>query len=213
MGGGVACRHWDGSGWTALRSGVREVTLGHTGGRGGIGQDRSVDARTGPRREDPSCPGKHVQRDGWAQDGNLWGSVVLGIVTVAASICRESVWPVAGGQPRQDGLGGICSSPFGLPTPRGSVGSTTMPRLARPAVLRTIPSSRLSQEDRTGCSRRGAGLLPGRRPIVREGEAGDAMYVLLSAGRGGRGRAFHTLRAGDFFGEMALLTARRRTAR
>jgi CRP/FNR family transcriptional regulator, cyclic AMP receptor protein len=49
--------------------------------------------------------------------------------------------------------------------------------------------------------------------IVREGDPGDAMYVLLSGSAevdvGGR---FHTLRTGDFFGEMALLTERRRTA-
>ncbi|MGH2574021.1 MAG: Crp/Fnr family transcriptional regulator [Actinomycetota bacterium] len=49
--------------------------------------------------------------------------------------------------------------------------------------------------------------------IVREGEPGDGMYVLLT-GRtevevGGR---FHRLGPGDFFGEMALLGVKKRLA-
>ena len=49
--------------------------------------------------------------------------------------------------------------------------------------------------------------------IVEQGDKGDAMYVML----GGRaevdvGGRFHVLKAGDFFGEMALLAAKRRMA-
>jgi CRP-like cAMP-binding protein len=49
--------------------------------------------------------------------------------------------------------------------------------------------------------------------IVRSGDPGDGMYVLLK-GRtevdvGGR---FHRLGSGDFFGEMALLGVRKRLA-
>ena len=49
--------------------------------------------------------------------------------------------------------------------------------------------------------------------IVREGDVGDAMYIVLEGVAevdvGGR---FHRLRAGNFFGEMALITAKKRMA-
>ncbi len=49
--------------------------------------------------------------------------------------------------------------------------------------------------------------------IVTEGELGDSMYVVLSGiaevDVGGR---FHRLGAGDFFGEMALVSSRKRIA-
>ncbi len=49
--------------------------------------------------------------------------------------------------------------------------------------------------------------------IVEQGQPGDAMFVMLEGSAevevGGR---FHRLRAGDFFGEMALITSKRRTA-
>lgn len=49
--------------------------------------------------------------------------------------------------------------------------------------------------------------------IVSEGEMGDGMYVMLSGTAevdvGGR---FHSLTEGDFFGEMALISARKRIA-
>ncbi|MEP6477421.1 MAG: cyclic nucleotide-binding domain-containing protein [Actinomycetota bacterium] len=49
--------------------------------------------------------------------------------------------------------------------------------------------------------------------IVAEGEMGDGMYVVLSGTAevdiGGR---FHTLTPGDFFGEMALISSRKRIA-
>lgn len=49
--------------------------------------------------------------------------------------------------------------------------------------------------------------------IVTEGEMGDGMYVMLSGTAevdvGGR---FHALTEGDFFGEMALISARKRIA-
>ena len=50
-------------------------------------------------------------------------------------------------------------------------------------------------------------------PIVRQGEPGDAMFVVVSGTAevdvGGR---FHSLGPGSFFGEMALLTSRARIA-
>ena len=49
--------------------------------------------------------------------------------------------------------------------------------------------------------------------IVEEGEPGDAMYVISDGAAevdvGGR---FHRLKQGDFFGEMALITSRKRIA-
>jgi CRP-like cAMP-binding protein len=49
--------------------------------------------------------------------------------------------------------------------------------------------------------------------IVERGELGDGMYLILAGTAevdvGGR---FHTLKQGDFFGEMALITARNRMA-
>jgi CRP-like cAMP-binding protein len=49
--------------------------------------------------------------------------------------------------------------------------------------------------------------------IVERGDAGDAMYIILSGAAevdvGGR---FHRLERGDFFGEMAVLAGKRREA-
>ena len=49
--------------------------------------------------------------------------------------------------------------------------------------------------------------------IVSEGDLGDGMYIVLSGTAevdvGGR---FHQLTAGDFFGEMALISSRKRIA-
>ena len=86
---------------------------------------------------------------------------------------------------------------------------------ADPAVLRTIPffadlpAGDLEEVLGVG----GPVSFQQGEAIVREGDPGDALYILLSGSAevdvGGR---FHTLRTGDFFGEMALLTERRRTA-
>jgi CRP-like cAMP-binding protein len=49
--------------------------------------------------------------------------------------------------------------------------------------------------------------------IFEEGDAGDGMYIVLEGSVqvtvGGR---FHTLKAGDFFGEMALISSKKRLA-
>jgi CRP-like cAMP-binding protein len=82
-------------------------------------------------------------------------------------------------------------------------------------ALRAIPFfADLSAEDLEGVARVGhpRSFSPGEA-IVEQGTPGDAMYVMLT-GRaevdvGGR---FHVLKAGDFFGEMALITAKRRMA-
>ena len=53
---------------------------------------------------------------------------------------------------------------------------------------------------------------PGQ-PIVQQGDAGDGMYIMLSGTAevdvGGR---FHKLTTGNFFGEMALISAGKRMA-
>jgi CRP-like cAMP-binding protein len=84
-----------------------------------------------------------------------------------------------------------------------------------PTSLRASPIfAELSQRDLqqvVGVGRRES-FEPGQ-VIVSKGDVGDAMYVLLSGSAdvdvGGR---FHTLRPGDFFGEMALVASKRRTA-
>jgi CRP/FNR family transcriptional regulator, cyclic AMP receptor protein len=54
---------------------------------------------------------------------------------------------------------------------------------------------------------------PAGEPIFELGDHGDAMYVILSGeARVDVGGRFHVLRAGDFFGEMALLAPGKRMA-
>ena len=49
--------------------------------------------------------------------------------------------------------------------------------------------------------------------IVEEGAPGDAMYIVVSGvARVEAGGRFHDLQTGAFFGEMALITAKRRMA-
>ena len=49
--------------------------------------------------------------------------------------------------------------------------------------------------------------------IVEEGDAGDAMYIVVSGkARVDAGGRFHIMEAGDFFGEMALISRKKRMA-
>ncbi len=82
-------------------------------------------------------------------------------------------------------------------------------------ALRAIPLfADLSEEDLEAVSHVGhPRSFSAGEAIVEQGATGDAMYVML----GGRaevdvGGRFHVLKAGDFFGEMALLAAKRRLA-
>jgi CRP-like cAMP-binding protein len=74
--------------------------------------------------------------------------------------------------------------------------------------------SSLSHEDLEGILR--VGRPASFRPddtIVEEGDLGDAMYIVLSgSARVEAGGRFHTLKEGEFFGEMALITAKKRMA-
>jgi small-conductance mechanosensitive channel/CRP-like cAMP-binding protein len=55
-------------------------------------------------------------------------------------------------------------------------------------------------------------------PIIRQGEAGDSLFiiiqgdVLISLGQGGINQSVTTLKPGDFFGEMSLITGEPRAA-
>src|SRR5205814_8606987 len=55
-------------------------------------------------------------------------------------------------------------------------------------------------------------------PIIRQGESGDSLFIILqgdvlvSLGQGGINQSVTTLRAGDFFGEMSLVTGEPRSA-
>jgi CRP-like cAMP-binding protein len=82
-------------------------------------------------------------------------------------------------------------------------------------ALRGIPFfATLSDEDLDGVLRVGdtVAFEPGEA-IVERGQPGDAMFVMMGGTAevdvGGR---FHRLSAGDLFGEMALITSKRRTA-
>ncbi len=72
----------------------------------------------------------------------------------------------------------------------------------------------LSPEDIDGILRVGrpVSFEPGQA-MIEQGDAGDGMYIILSGAAevdvGGR---FHRLTTGDFFGEMALITAGKRMA-
>jgi len=84
-----------------------------------------------------------------------------------------------------------------------------------PMALRASPIfAELSQHDlqKVVAVGRRESFEPGQ-VIVTKGEMGDAMYVVLAGSAevdvGGR---FHTLKPGDFFGEMALVAAKKRTA-
>ena len=72
-----------------------------------------------------------------------------------------------------------------------------------------LPIEELEQVARVGST---VTFEPGST-IVAEGDLGDGMYIMLSGTAevdvGGR---FHTLTAGDFFGEMALISSRKRIA-
>ena len=89
----------------------------------------------------------------------------------------------------------------------------------RPAVevaaLRSTPFfAGLSEQDLDGIASVGhpVGFAAGEA-IVEAGDPGDAMYIVVDGSAevdvGGR---YHTLKAGDFFGEMALIASRRRMA-
>jgi len=82
-------------------------------------------------------------------------------------------------------------------------------------ALRAIPFfSGLKAQDLSAIVRVGerATFEPGAA-MVEAGDRGDAMYVILSGSAevdvGGR---YHVLKAGDFFGEMALISSKKRTA-
>jgi CRP/FNR family transcriptional regulator, cyclic AMP receptor protein len=89
----------------------------------------------------------------------------------------------------------------------------------RPAVetaaLQNTPFfAGLPQEDLDGILRVGHLVaFEAGEAIVEAGDPGDAMYIVVDGAAevdvGGR---YHTLKQGDFFGEMALIAARRRMA-
>jgi CRP-like cAMP-binding protein len=72
----------------------------------------------------------------------------------------------------------------------------------------------LSAEDLEGIVQIGAPVtFDAGRPIVEEGDPADGMYVILDGeARVDVGGRFHILKAGDFFGEMALIAPSKRMA-
>lgn len=74
--------------------------------------------------------------------------------------------------------------------------------------------SGLSPEDLQGIVDVGRSVsYPTGDAIVEEGDAGDGMYIIVSGeARVDVGGRFHVLKAGDFFGEMALIAPGKRMA-
>ena len=87
--------------------------------------------------------------------------------------------------------------------------ATQIQALQQTPFFAGLPTEELEQVARVGST---VTFEPGST-IVAEGDLGDGMYVVLSGTAevdvGGR---FHTLTAGDFFGEMALISSRKRIA-
>jgi CRP-like cAMP-binding protein len=72
----------------------------------------------------------------------------------------------------------------------------------------------LSPEDLEGIVKVGQQVsFEAGQPIVEEGDPADGMYVVMSGeARVDVGGRFHIMKAGDFFGEMALIAPGRRMA-
>lgn len=82
-------------------------------------------------------------------------------------------------------------------------------------ALRSVPFfAALEQEDLENVLSAGrAASFDAGEPIVKRGDRGDAMYVIVSGrARVDVGGRYHDLRPGDFFGEMALITQKSRAA-
>jgi CRP-like cAMP-binding protein len=83
------------------------------------------------------------------------------------------------------------------------------------AALESTPFfSGLAPEDLSGILDVGrAASYPAGAAIVEEGDVGDGMFIVVGGeARVDVGGRFHVLRAGDFFGEMALISPGRRMA-
>jgi CRP-like cAMP-binding protein len=83
-----------------------------------------------------------------------------------------------------------------------------------PILIPLSDAERAELASRVGVQIYGAGEL-----IVKEGEAGDSMYIIrsgacdaLKAGENERMKLLSTMRKGDFFGEISLLTGEKRSA-
>lgn len=82
--------------------------------------------------------------------------------------------------------------------------------LASTPLFRELPAETMGVFTRTGeLKRQSAG-----QAVIREGEPGDSFYLVLrgTLGVSKEGQNISALKQGDFFGEIALLTARPRTA-
>src|SRR4249920_2062480 len=83
------------------------------------------------------------------------------------------------------------------------------------AALESTPFfSGLAPEDLSGILDVGqAASYPAGEAIVEEGDVGDGMFIVVGGeARVDVGGRFHVLKAGDFFGEMALISPGRRMA-
>jgi CRP-like cAMP-binding protein len=91
-----------------------------------------------------------------------------------------------------------------------AVSTERVDRLQAVPLLARLSSSQLRRLAEVGAER----TFPAGEPVVREGENGQALYVILEGEAEVRrsGRTTAALAAGQFFGEAALLVERPRTA-
>ena len=184
--------------------------------------DRGL-ARAVVRLLDAEMPERRSTDDGLASlcaDGDAWIRA-LALRTMADRTASE--WRRISGQVADDADPVVRSALAGITTMGGPTVSTTQATLSeieRILVLRGVPLfSRLPPEDLQRIAAAATErLIPAGDTLVREGDAGDELIVLVEGrvrvvqGSGDDERVLRTYQAPDHIGELSVLTERPRVA-